>query len=90
MEVTSDWTRLGSGQAVTLNGIAQGFAADRVREVLAAHGIRHALIDTGEIGGLGRKAGGEPWRVGIEHPRRPEAYVALVEVADRVLAMRRT
>jgi thiamine biosynthesis lipoprotein len=86
VEVGSDRIRLGPGQAITLNGIAQGFAADRVREVLAAHGIRHALIDTGEVGGVGRKEGGEAWRVGIQHPRRAEASVALAEVADRVLA----
>jgi thiamine biosynthesis lipoprotein len=86
VEVASDRIRLGSGQTITLNGIAQGYAADRVREVLAAHGIRHGLIDTGEVGGVGRKEGGAAWRVGIQHPRRAEAYVALTEVADRVLA----
>ena len=86
VEVASDRIRLGPGQGITLNGIAQGFAVDRVREVLTGYGIRRALIDTGEIGGLGRKAGDEPWRVGIQHPRRSDAYVALAEVADRVLA----
>ena len=30
------------GMGITLNGIAQGHAADRVREVLQAHGIAHA------------------------------------------------
>jgi thiamine biosynthesis lipoprotein len=73
--------RLAPGQAVTLNGIAQGFAADRVRAVLRAHGVRQALADTGEISGTGR-----PWRIGIQHPRIPDAYVALAELEDRVMA----
>src|SRR5262249_51459643 len=34
--------RLAPGQQITLNGIAQGFAADRVREVFQSYGIRHA------------------------------------------------
>lgn len=73
--------RLAPGMAVTLNGIAQGFAADRVRDVLRAHGVRQALADTGEIAGVGR-----PWRIGIQHPRLPDAYVALAEIENRVMA----
>lgn len=91
-----DWTqvdagsgriRLGRpGMAVTLNGIAQGFAADRVRATLLAHGVRHALADTGETAALGRKPDGEPWRVGVQHPRRPDAWAALATVEDRFMA----
>jgi FAD:protein FMN transferase len=89
-QATIDWRkvdvdarriRLEPGMSITLNGIAQGFAADRVREVLRARGVRQALADTGEIAGVGR-----PWRIGIQHPRRPDAYVALAEIEDRVMA----
>ena len=85
-EVRLDRIRLGPGQSVTLNGIAQGFAADRVRNVLRAHGIRHALADTGEFAVLGRKPDGTAWRAGIQHPRLREAYVALADLDDRFLA----
>lgn len=37
------------GMALTLNGIAQGYVADRVAALLARHGLTHALIDTGEL-----------------------------------------
>jgi FAD:protein FMN transferase len=74
------------GTAITLNGIAQGFAADRVQAALWARGIRHALVNTGEFGSLGRKADGTPWTVGIQHPRRPDAYVALAALEDRFLS----
>jgi thiamine biosynthesis lipoprotein len=87
VEVNSDRIRFrGEGMAVTLNGIAQGFAADRVRAALQARGVRHALINTGEFGSLGRKADGTPWTVGIQHPRRPDAYVALAALEDRFLS----
>ena len=76
----------GDGMAVTLNGIAQGFASDRVEAALKARGVRHALVNTGEFGSLGRKADGTPWTVGIQHPRRPDAYLALAALEDRFLS----
>ena len=36
------------GMAITLNGIAQGHAADMARQALLQHGVGHALLDTGE------------------------------------------
>lgn len=36
------------GMAITLNGIAQGFATDRVSEVLVAHGFEVSLVNIGE------------------------------------------
>lgn len=52
--------RLGPGQALTFNGLAQGFAADAVRAHLAAAGFGQALVDMGEVTALGG-----PWRLGI-------------------------
>jgi thiamine biosynthesis lipoprotein len=86
VEVDTQLVRLGPGQEVTFNGIAQGFAADRVRDVLKAHGIRYALANTGELGAISHKPEGETWRIGIQHPRNPDAYVALAELDDRFLA----
>lgn len=37
------------GMALTLNGVAQGYIADRVAGLLAAEGLTRALIDTGEM-----------------------------------------
>lgn len=76
----------GSGTAITLNGIAQGFAADRAMAALRAHGIEHALVDTGEIAPLGTKEQGMPWKAGIQHPREPDAFVALAQLEGRCLA----
>ena len=40
---------LAPGMALTLNGIAQGYIADRVATLLAEQGLTRALIDTGEM-----------------------------------------
>jgi thiamine biosynthesis lipoprotein len=74
------------GMQVTLNGIAQGYAADRARAALKAHGIQHALIDAGELAPLGRKEGASPWQAGIQHPRVDDAYIALASLDNRCLA----
>ena len=55
-----------TGMGVSLNGIAQGYAADRVRAVLKSHRIQHALIDTGETLTLGQSPALAPWALGIE------------------------
>jgi len=87
VEVTDRRVRFrAEGMAVTLNGIAQGFASDRVRAALQARGIRHALVNTGEFGSLGRNADGAAWTVGIQHPRRADAYIALASVENRFLS----
>ena len=87
LEIGADRIALrGEGMGVTLNGIAQGFAADRVMATLQAHGVTQALINTGEIGPMGHNQQGRPWRVGIQHPREPKAYIALADLAGRSLA----
>ena len=55
--------RLGAGQALTLNGIAQGAAADMVVAALREAGLTAALIDTGEMAGFGGS-----WRLGLSDP----------------------
>ena len=47
------------GMALTLNGIAQGYIADRVAVLLSREGLTHALIDTGELVALPEA----PWPV---------------------------
>jgi thiamine biosynthesis lipoprotein len=74
------------GMAATLNGIAQGFATDRALEALRARSVEHALVDAGELGGLGRREDGAPWTVGIQHPRRERAWIELARLDGRCMA----
>lgn len=76
----------GAGMAITLNGIAQGYAADQALKALQAGGIEHALVNAGELGSLGRSPRGDRWGIGIEHPRVADAYVALADLDGRCLA----
>jgi thiamine biosynthesis lipoprotein len=85
LSVTAERLTLEGGAQITLNGIAQGFAADCALRALRSLGVEHALVDTGELGALGRKANGEKWTVGIQHPRVPDAYISLAQLQRRFL-----
>ncbi len=63
VRVSQGAVTLAPGQALTLNGIAQGFATDMVADRLAARGFGRALIHIGE-----HRALGGPWRLGLEDP----------------------
>lgn len=52
-----------SGVALTLNGIAQGYIADKVAGLLRAEGVANVLVDAGEIAALGTAPDGQPWPV---------------------------
>ncbi len=53
------------GMALTLNGIAQGYIADRVADLLRAEGLTDILVDTGEMRALGGHPDGGDWPVRI-------------------------
>ncbi|GEP41764.1 FAD:protein FMN transferase [Brevifollis gellanilyticus] len=86
VKVDAQSIQLAPGMAITLNGIAQGFAADVSMRVMHAHGVEHALIDAGEFSARGMNAEKAPWRIGIQHPREPDAYAALTQLENRCLA----
>lgn len=59
--------RLAPGMALTLNGIAQGWAADRVAEALAARDFQDVMIDTGELRASGdAEMRGAGWPVRLD------------------------
>lgn len=68
------------GMGITLNGLAQGHAADVALAAVRSHGIRHALLDTGEFIARGRKHGGAPWALGVRDPRDAEALAATLYI----------
>lgn len=74
------------GMGVTLNGIAQGYAADQARAVLQAHGVQHGLIDAGEWSLLGHNERGGAWTLGIEDPHQEAALLTALRADGRSVA----
>lgn len=54
------------GMSLTLNGIGQGYIADRVASLLEAEGLNDILIDTGEFRALGGRPEGGDWPMRLE------------------------
>lgn len=60
-----------------LGGYAKGLALDEAVGILKAHGIHHVLVNIGgNVIALGAH-GDRPWRVGIQHPRKPGTLATL-------------
>lgn len=81
LEAGPAWARFARpGMAATLNGIAQGFIADRLAELLRDAGMASAFVDAGEIRALGTAPGGSGWpvRAGTDGP--------LLAAADSAIA----
>lgn len=74
------------GSAITLNGIAQGYATDRVTETLRAAGLTTTLVDMGEIRASGTKPDGAPWQVGLADPDEPGRVSETIGLVDRAVA----
>lgn len=74
------------GMAITLNGIAQGYAADKVKTRLQQLGIAHALVDAGEWAALGQPAHAGGWTLGLANPRQTAGLLAAVALQGRCLA----
>ena len=69
------------GVALDFGGYLKGVALDRGAAILRERGIRNALINIGgNVIALGDRYG-RPWRVGIQHPRKP-GPLATLELAD--------
>lgn len=82
----ADQVLLGKTASITLNGLAQGYAADLAMAAVRAHGIDNALLDTGEFSAQGGKGGGQPWTLGVLDPRDADALAALLRVDGRCVA----
>jgi thiamine biosynthesis lipoprotein len=76
------------GVQLDLSAIAKGYAVDAIAAELAREGPLGLLVEVGgEVRTIGAKAGGQRWRVGVDHPDAPGARLeAVVALAGAALA----
>ncbi len=76
-----------AGMELDFGGVGKEYAADRAAAVLAAAGVGAALVNLGgDIRVLGPRLDGQPWRLGVTHPREPDAVLAELALASGALA----
>ena len=69
------------GMGITLDGVAPGFIADRVAELLSAKGMVNHLVNAGgEIRVGGSAAQGKAWTVAIQDPAKHKHYPAVINM----------
>jgi thiamine biosynthesis lipoprotein len=79
--------RMDEGMELDFGGFGKEYAVDRAALCLGEKGIRSALVSlAGDLTILGPQPDGSPWRVGIQHPRKPGALIAQVPVFSGAIA----
>lgn len=76
--------QLAPGMQLTLNGIAQGYIADRVAGLLRSDGLSNILINTGEFYANGGQPDGQPWPISLDDGHR--VHHEVVSLENRALA----
>ena len=76
LSLTGNQLRLSCGE-IDFGGFGKEYAADRAALQLKQQGVAHALINlSGDLHALGSKPDGQPWQVGIQHPRDARRMIA--------------
>ena len=71
-----------AGVRINLGGIAKGWVVERAAAMLRERGVQHALLNAGgDTRVLGDRRG-EPWIVGIRHPRVADEVVTRLPLID--------
>jgi len=78
---------LDAGMVIDLGGIAKGYAADEVAEVLASFGVEKAIINLGgNVLVMGTRVDGSPWRIGVQNPEAERGgHVMIIGLEDKAL-----
>lgn len=78
---------LDTGMMLDLGGIAKGYAADEVAEILVAHGIHKAIVNLGgNVLTVGSRVDGSAWRIGIQNPEAERGgHVMVVGLDNQAL-----
>ena len=75
------------GMEIDFGGIGKEYAADRAAALCLDAGIRSGLINLGgDVRVIGPLPDGDPWRIGIRDPERPEALLGGVLMTGGALA----
>lgn len=75
--------RIPSNMKIGLGGIGQGYAVDRIKDLLLAKGITNFVINSsGDVYAQGQRSDGKPWKVGIASPVDKDKIVQWLPVEN--------
>lgn len=70
IELLPDYqVKIPSNMQIGLGGIGQGYAVDRIKDLLLAKGVTNFVVNSsGDVYAHGQRLDGSPWKVGITSP----------------------
>jgi thiamine biosynthesis lipoprotein len=74
------------GVRINLGGIAKGYVVERAAGMLRAKGVEHALLNAGGDTRVIGDRRGQPWVVGIRHPRVADEVVTRLPLVDEAIS----
>ncbi len=74
------------GMAISFGGIGQGYAVDKIKDMLLEEGIENFVVNSsGDIFAHGNKADGSPWKIGIANPFDKNEIIRWLELDNRAV-----
>jgi FAD:protein FMN transferase len=74
------------GVRINLGGIAKGYAVEHAADLLRSRGVEHALLNAGGDTRVIGDRRGQPWIVGIRHPRQADEVVTRLPIVDEAIS----
>jgi FAD:protein FMN transferase len=75
------------GMEIDFGGFGKEYAADRAAFVMAAAGATRGFVDLGgDLRMIGPQGNGNPWMIGIQHPRELASTIASIPIESGGLA----
>jgi thiamine biosynthesis lipoprotein len=75
-----------SGVRINLGGIAKGYAVQHGADYLRSQGVEHALLNAGGDTRVIGDRRGQPWVVGIRHPRQEDEVITRLPLVDEAIS----
>ncbi len=71
---------------IDLGGIAKGYAVDRAIDELQSRGITSAIVSAGGDSRILGERRGNPWLIGIRHPRKDDENAVRIPLVDSAIS----
>lgn len=73
--------------SLDFGGIGKGYAVDRAVRILKSRGIKSGIVNfSGNMYAIGSPPGEKGWIVGVQHPRKNDRVLTLIEIRDMAVS----
>ncbi|WP_297334242.1 FAD:protein FMN transferase [Flavobacterium sp.] len=75
------------GMRIGFGGIGKGYGAEMAKRLLVKNNVESGIINaSGDLTAWGLQPSGNPWRIGISNPDRPEEVFSYLNISGKAVA----